>query len=140
MHAPRAREAKTARSAPLATSPWAGSDVCKAASPGYYVDKPGAPKQEPCPRGTFASGSGNIKCSDCNPGSYSDTDAASACTRAKRGHYVDKPRATSPKKCKIGKYAPGEGSSSCTDANAGFYVDGDPQMNCYRKSRRCRSF
>ena len=88
----------------------------------YYVDKPRAARQEACPAGRHASGSGNEACTLCEAGKFASSSASPECTLARQGYFVAEEGATAEVVCAAGTYSPGPGLFGCVEANSGSFV------------------
>lgn len=123
-----------------------GYDVCTNATPGHYVDTPGATFERDCeaglfiavegawrcllsPVGYFVAGPGAESAQPCPAGSYQPEMGQAACLLAPRGSFVAASGAARATPCATGSYQPAQGQVGCLVAPANTYVDSDPHIS-----------
>ena len=123
-----------------------GYEPCTEASPGHYVDTPGAKVELPCqpglfmtfagawrcldsPRGYFVGGSGAKLADPCPAGSYQPDQGQIACLLAPRGYFAAVAGAEHATLCAAGSYQPKKGQVDCDVAPANTYVDSKPPIS-----------
>ena len=123
-----------------------GYEPCTAASPGHYVDTPGATSELPCepglfmnlagawrcvdsPRGYFVAGFGATLADPCPAGSYQPEPGQIACLLAPAGSFAAVAGAEQATLCAAGSYQPQAGQVDCLLAPENTYVDSSPPVS-----------